>query len=198
MPFTLEIGKSAPDFKLPATDGSLYALSDFADAKALVVFFACNHCPYVRNSDDYIRGLAQRRAADKVEFVAVNSNSARTKPEDGFQEMVSRMEEQKFPWKYLYDATQETAKAYGALRTPHYYVFDAGRKLIYTGRALDNPMSPADSTSEDLDAALKEHLAGRAVTTPLTNPVGCNVKWEGRSEHWMPEEACDLVPPARL
>src|SRR5450756_1444710 len=103
------------------------------------------------------------------------------------------MAEQKFPWEYLYDETQEVALAYGALRTPHFYVFNQDRKLIYTGRGIDNPRVSHKATSNDLDRALAEFVSGRPVSVPLTNPIGCNVKWEGQDEHWMPEDACDLV-----
>ena len=99
----------------------------------------------------------------------------------------------KFPWIYLHDETQEVARAYGALRTPHFYVFDRARRLIYTGRALDNPRQSEKAKTHDLDRALEEHLAGKPVTVPVTNPIGCNVKWDGRDAHWMPAEACDLV-----
>jgi hypothetical protein len=108
--------------------------------------------------------------------------------------MVERMNEKKFPWKYLRDQSQATARAFGALRTPHFFVFDAERKLVYTGRALDNPKEPSQATARDLDAALEDAVAGRAVRTSLTNPIGCNVKWLGKDAHWMPPEACDLVP----
>lgn len=103
------------------------------------------------------------------------------------------MKEHQFPWLYLYDETQEVALAYGALRTPHFYVFDKGRKLVYTGRAVDFPRDPSKVTKHDLDKALEELLAGKPITEPVTNPIGCNVKWEGKDKHWMPEDACDLV-----
>ena len=111
--------------------------------------------------------------------------------------MVARMEEKKFPWVYAYDKSQEVALAYGALRTPHFYVFDADRKLVYTGRGIDNPKDPSQMTVNDLDNALTELLAGKPISVPLTNPLGCNVKWEGQDAHWMPAEACDLVLPGR-
>jgi len=107
--------------------------------------------------------------------------------------MVERMREEKFPWVYLHDETQEVARAYGALRTPHFYVFDRDRKLIYTGRAVDNPRQAERSKTHELERALEEHLAAKPVSTPMTNPIGCNVKWEGRDAHWMPADACDLV-----
>ena len=131
MSFTLNIGQKAPDFKLPATDGKTYALRDFSGADVLVVFFTCNHCPYVIGSDEVTRQTALKHQS-QVRFVGINSNSPNTYPEDSFDHMVKRMAEQEFPWLYLYDRSQEVARAYGALRTPHFYVFDKSRKI---GRA---------------------------------------------------------------
>ena len=193
MSFTLEIGAPAPGFRLRATDGQTHALEDFAEAAVLVVFFTCNHCPYVLGSDETTRATAEKFKARGVRFVAINSNSANTYAEDDFPHMAARMAEHRFPWVYLHDATQDTARAYGALRTPHFFVFDRARKLVYTGRALDNPREAAKATVNDLERALEEITAGRPVSVPLTNPIGCNVKWEGQDKHWMPPEACDLV-----
>ncbi len=193
MAFTLQIGDQAPGFTLPATDGNVYSLGDFAEAPVLVVFFTCNHCPFVTGSDEVTRQTAEEFAPQGVQFVAINSNSRNTYPEDSFEHMVERMAEHRFPWPYLYDESQEVARAYGALRTPHFYVFDAARKLVYTGRGVDNPRDTSQMTVNDLANALREHLAGQPITTPVTNPIGCNVKWEGQDAHWMPPEACDLV-----
>ena len=193
MAFTLQLGKKAPDFKVPATDGKTYSLADFAEAKALVVFFTCNHCPFVLGSDEVTRATADRFRSKGVAFIGINSNSEHTHPNDDFVHMVERMKQHHFPWIYARDKSQDVAKAYGALRTPHFYVFDQERKLVYTGRGLDNPRNAAESTINDLDRALEEVVAGRPVSTPATNPIGCNVKWEGQDAHWMPPEACDLV-----
>ena len=193
MAFTLEIGAQAPDFKLPATDGNTYQLSDFDDAKALVVFFTCNHCPYVIGSDEVTRSTVEKYSPQGVEFVGINSNSKNTYEDDDFDHMVARMKEHNFPWLYLYDETQEIALAYGALRTPHFYVFDEDRKLVYTGRGVDNPRDTEKMTVNDLERTLDELLAGKEISVPVTNPIGCNVKWEGQDAHWMPAEACDLV-----
>ena len=193
MSFTLPIGQHAPDFRLPATDGRTYALSDFANDAVLVVFFTCNHCPYVTGSDEATRRTAEKYSGRGARFVGINSNSRNTYAEDDFPHMVQRMQEQKFPWVYLHDERQEVARAYGALRTPHFYVFDRERRLIYTGRALDQPRQAEKAKTFDLERALEEYLAGTPVTVPVTNPIGCNVKWEGRDAHWMPAEACDLV-----
>jgi len=193
MAFTLSLGFKAPDFCLPATDGKTYSLDSFAYAKVLVVFFTCNHCPYVKGSDEVTRQTALRWVPKGVKFAAINSNSANTYESDSFEHMVERMDEKKFPWVYLRDESQQIALAYGALRTPHFYVFDEKRRLIYCGRGVDNPRETAKMTVNDLDNALNDHFSTGKVKTPLTNPIGCNVKWEGKDEHWMPGDACDLV-----
>lgn len=193
MAFTLQIGDPAPDFELPGTDGATHRLADFGDAKALVVFFTCNHCPFVTGSDEITRQTAERFIPLGAQFVGINSNSVNTHPTDGFDHMVERMQAQRFPWLYLRDETQQVALAYGALRTPHFYVFDAARKLVYTGRGVDNPLDTSKMTVNDLANALEEHLAGKPITVAVTNPIGCNVKWDGMDAHWMPPEACDLV-----
>jgi len=193
MAFTLQLGERAPDFKLPATDGKTYRLSDFNDSKLLVIFFTCNHCPYVTGSDEVTRKTALKFIPQGVKFVGINSNSEHTYAEDSFEHMVERMKEHQFPWLYLRDESQDVARAYGALRTPHFYVFDKDRKLVYTGRGVDSPRDTSKMTINNLDQALTEFLAGNPVSVPLTNPIGCNVKWEGQDAHWMPAEACDLV-----
>jgi peroxiredoxin len=194
MAFTLAIGSLAPDFALPSTEGRVVRLADFRESPLLVVFFTCNHCPYVTGSDEDTRATALRYGPRGVRFVGINSNSPNTYAEDSFDRMVERMRLHAFPWTYLQDATQDIARAYGALRTPHFFLFDSGRRLVYTGRALDMPRDPARATRRDLEQALEDQLAARPVRVPLTNPIGCNVKWDGRDAHWMPVEACDLVP----
>jgi len=193
MSFTLSIGAKAPDFSLTATDGKTYKLADFKNAKTLVLFFTCNHCPFVKGSDEVTRKTAEKYLKKGVKFVGINSNTEKDHPDDSFEQMVERMKQNKFPWVYLRDKNQEVALAYGALRTPHFYVFDNNRKLIYTGRGVDNPRETAKMTVNDLDRTLEEHLSGKPVSVPTTNPIGCNVKWEGKDEHWMPPDACDIV-----
>ncbi len=197
MSFTLPLGASAPPFSLPATDGKTYRLGDFAEARALVVFFTCNHCPYVTGSDEATRRTCEAFQAKGVRFVAINANSANTYPEDDFPHMVERHRQLRLPWLYLHDQSQDVARAYGALRTPHFFVFDQARRLVYTGRAVDQPRDASKATVNDLERALTQLLAGSTITTALTNPIGCNVKWDGKDAHWMPPEACDLVPAAR-
>ena len=193
MAFTLEPGQKAIDFKLPSTEGKEYSLSDFEKFKYLVIFFTCNHCPYVIGSDETTRKTADKFIKKGVVFAGINSNSENTYPEDSFPNMVERMKKHAFPWVYLYDKSQEVTKAYGALRTPHFYVFNDERKLVYTGRGVDSPRDTSKMTVNNLDLALQELTGGKPVSVPVTNPIGCNIKWEGKDAHWMPPDACDLV-----
>ena len=193
MAFTLQPGQKAIDFRLPSTEGRDYSLADFAKNRYLVIFFTCNHCPYVIGSDEITRATAEKYRDRGVVFAGINSNSENTYPEDSFPNMVERMKKHKFPWVYLYDKTQEIARAYGALRTPHFYVFDEERKLVYTGRGVDNPRDTSKMTVNNLELALEELVSGKPVSVPVTNPIGCNIKWEGKDAHWMPPDACDLV-----
>jgi len=193
MAFTLQPGQKAIDFRLTSTEGKEYSLSDFDKFRYLVIFFTCNHCPYVIGSDEVTRATAEKYGARGVGFAGINSNSENTYAEDSFPNMVKRMEKYNFPWVYLYDQSQEVARAYGALRTPHFYVFDSDRKLVYTGRGVDNPRDTSKMTINNLDNVLDELTSGRNISVPLTNPVGCNIKWDGKDAHWMPPDACDLL-----
>ena len=193
MSFTLELGAKAPDFSVVGTDGQTYGLANFSEASTLVVFFTCNHCPFVVGSDEVTRATAEKFQDKGVAFIGINSNSEKTNPTDDFDQMVLRMKEHNFPWIYARDASQEVAQAYGALRTPHFYVFDADRKLVYCGRGVDQPRDTSKVQVNDLEKALAEVTAGQSVSVPLTNPIGCNVKWMDQDAHWMPADACDLV-----
>ena len=192
MSFTLELGTTAPDFSVVGTDGQTYTLANFAEAATLVVFFTCNHCPFVVGSDELTRATAEKFQDKGVAFIGINSNSEKTNPTDDFDQMVLRMKEHNFPWIYARDASQEVALAYGALRTPHFYVFDADRKLVYCGRGVDQPGDTSKVQVNDLENALAEVTAGKSVSVPLSNPIGCNVKWMDQDAHWMPADACDL------
>lgn len=194
MPFTLPLGSKPPSFSLKGTDGKTYSLDDFKDARLLVIFFTCNHCPYVIGSDEVTRMTAEKYLNFGVRFVGINSNSDETVPEDSFNEMVKRMEEKRFPWLYLHDETQDVARAFGALRTPHFFVFNEKRQLIYCGRGVDSPREAKGIKVNDLERVLEESTRGKQISIPLTNPIGCNVKWSGKEAKWMPPEACDLVP----
>jgi len=193
MAFTLQIGQKAPDFSLPGVDGKTWSLKDFADKKVLVVVFSCNHCPYVVGSEDRMNRFYADYAPKGVGMIAINSNETDNHPTDSFEHMKVRAREKGFRFPYVRDESQEVARAYGALRTPHFYVFDQDRRLQYTGRMDDNPRNPGKETTHELRDAVDALLAGRKPAVALTNPIGCNVKWKGKENHWMPPEACDLV-----
>jgi peroxiredoxin len=193
MAFTLQIGEQAKDFNLPGADGKDYSLKDFKDSKLLVVVFSCNHCPYVVGSEDRIIRFAKDYASKGVKMVAINSNETVEHPGDSFENMVKRVKEKNYPFPYLRDESQDVALAYGALRTPHFYVFDEQRKLRYTGRMDDNPKMEALAKTHELRDAVDAILAGKKPAIERINPLGCNVKWKGQPNHWMPAEACDLV-----
>lgn len=192
MAYTLQIGEKAPDFNLPATDGKTYSLKDLSDP-FLVIFFTCNHCPYVIGSDEMTKKTAEKFKNKGVKFIGINSNSPNTYPQDSFENMVKRMEQMKFPWLYLYDFSQDIVRAYGALRTPHFFIFNKSRVLVYTGRGVDNPRDAQKSKVNDLDRILTELTEGKKISIPVTNPIGCTIKWEGMDSHWMPADAKDLV-----
>ena len=192
MSFTLQLGQKAPEFNLISTSYENVCLSSF-DSKFLVIFFTCNHCPYVTGSDEVTRQTANKFKDKDVSFIAINSNSANTYQEDSFENMILRMEEYEFPWVYLHDADQEIALKYGALKTPHFYVFNEQRELVYTGRGVDSPLDANKIKIKNLELVLDELTSNTLISIPITNPIGCSVKWEGKDSHWMPPEACDLV-----
>lgn len=193
MAFTLQPGQKAPDFSLPGVDGKTYSLASFPDAKVLIVVFSCNHCPYVIGSEERMKKLMADYGPRGVRMIAINSNETQNHPGDSFEHMKQRARERQLNFPYLRDESQDVARAYGALRTPHYFVFDEQRKLRYTGRMDDNPRNPGQETTHELRDALDALLAGKEPPLTMTNPIGCNVKWKGKPEKWMPPEACDLV-----
>ena len=167
MPFTLELDQSPPDFKLPATDGKTYSPSSFKDAKILVIVFSCNHCPYVVGSEDRMIAFYNDYAKKDVAMIAINSNETVGHPTDSFEHMKTHVVEKKIPWVYVRDDSQDVARAYGALRTPHYYVFDRRiARLRYTGRMDDNPRTPGKETTHELRDAVDALLAGKKPPSP--------------------------------
>jgi peroxiredoxin len=193
MAFTLQLGVEAPDFRLPGVDGKEYTLDSFKQAKILIVVFSCNHCPAAIGSEDRMVQLHKDYQKRGVAMVAVNSNEDKNHPDDSFEKMKVRARQKGFPFPYVRDESQDVALAYGALRTPHFYVFDAQRRLGYTGRMDDNPYDASKATQYDLRNALDAMLAGKRPPVAVNNPIGCNVKWLGKDAHWMPPEACDLA-----
>ncbi|MGF1632656.1 MAG: thioredoxin family protein [Phycisphaerae bacterium] len=193
MAFTLALGQPAPDFELPGVDGQQHSLSDYEEARVLVIGFTCNHCPYVIQSEERIKAFDKTYRPQGVQLVCINSNSVQTYAEDSFEHMVERARERGFSFPYLRDESQDVARAYGALRTPHFFAFGPDRTLLYTGRLDNSPRDAAKAQTRELADAVEAMLAGKAPAVAVTNPIGCNVKWDGKDAHWMPPEACDLV-----
>lgn len=175
-PDPLPIGAAAPDFDLPATDGSRLRLADL-DADVLVYVQGCNHCPYVVAYVGRLKALAEAFAPRGVAFVMVNSNDSDEYASDDFPSMQAFAQEHALPFPYLWDEDQSVAKAYRTFRTPEVLVFDAERRLRYHGRIDDSPKDPSAVTQEDLREAIEALLAGDEVREAETWAVGCTVKW---------------------
>ena len=193
MGFTIEIGKKAPDFSLRGVDDKIYGLKDFEKYKFLIVAFSCNHCPYVIGSEDRIIAFAQEVAVKNVGFVAINSNEDKDHPLDSFLHMVKKAKDKQFSFPYLRDETQDVAKGYGAERTPNFFLLDQNRTVVYTGRMDDNPKEASLAKTHELRDALEALLAGQTIAVPVTQAIGCNIKWWSKDAHWMPNDLCDFI-----
>ncbi len=174
----LKIGDKTIPFALPGVDGQEHALADYIDQEVVVVFFSCNHCPYVRAWEDRIVQLQADYAAKGVQLIAISSNDVEKYPADSFSKMKERAQEKGFNFPYLYDETQEVARYYDAERTPEFFVFDSARVLRYHGKMDDNYEDPTAITQQYLRDALDAVLAGKDPEVPQTPPVGCTIKWK--------------------
>lgn len=176
----LPLGTVAPDFSLVSVDGQTYSLDSFSDAKALLVIFMCNHCPYVIHIADHLASLANEYQARGVAVVGISSNDVSKYPQDSPEQMVHEAEQRGYTFPYLYDETQDVAKSYKAACTPDFFVFDAERKLVYRGQMDDSrPKTddPKPITGSDLRKALDDVLLGQPVTDDQIPSLGCNIKW---------------------
>ncbi len=172
------LGMAAPDFTLPDTDGKLVSLADFARAPALLVAFICNHCPYVQHVRSAFAQLARDYQAKGVAIVGISSNDAVAYPADSPAKMKEEKQAAGYVFPYLYDETQEAARAYHAACTPDFFVFDRQRKLVYRGQMDDSrPGNGKPNDGADLRAALDAVLAGRAPSAEQRPSIGCNIKW---------------------
>jgi peroxiredoxin len=179
----LPLGTTAPEFSLPDTDGNLVSLSDFRDAKAYLVVFMCNHCPYVKHVADGLQKLIAEYQAKGMAAVGISSNDAENYPDDAPEKMAEEKQARGYTFPYLYDGDQAVAKAYHAACTPDFYVFDADQKLVYRGQMDDSrPKSDRPVTGADLRAALDAVLAGEQPPAQQTPSIGCNIKWKAGNE----------------
>jgi peroxiredoxin len=179
----LPLGTPAPDFRLLNVDGQMLGLDDFRGAPAYFIAFICNHCPFVKHVADGLAELGREYQAKGVAVIAISSNDASKYPADSPEQMVHEVENRNYTFPYLYDETQDVAKAYRAACTPDFYVFDKDRKLVYRGQMDDSrPDSGIPVTGRDLRTALDAVLAGTPVPEPQRPSIGCNIKWKVGSE----------------
>lgn len=177
----LKTGDVAPGFNLRNANGDvgapLMSFDDVAGERGTLLVFECNHCPYVVASVGRINDLAMACEEKGVGFAGINANDPLRYENDSFEHMTKRAQ-QGMPYAYLHDDTQETARAYGAKRTPEFYLFDANATLVYQGRMDDSPRHPGEVTTNELGDALSAMLAGEQPTIDYTESIGCSVKWK--------------------
>lgn len=175
----LPLGTLAPDFSLPDTDGIAVSLHTFAGAPGLLVIFMCNHCPYVQHLRQGLARFARDYASRGLAVVGINANDVEHYPEDRPEKMAEEKRTVGYPFPYLYDATQEVAKAYRAACTPDFFLFDRDLRLVYRGQFDDSrPGNGRPVTGADLRAAADAMLAGKTVPADQTPSIGCNIKWK--------------------
>lgn len=174
----LYIGSKAPDFYLKNIDGKFYSLESFADKKALLIIFTCNHCPYVQAYESRIIQIQEDYKEKGLQVVTINSNDNNAYPDDSFENMIIRAKEKKFNFPYLRDETQKVADNYGATFTPELFLFDDKRELIYTGKIDDNWKEPNRVKNNFLRNALDEYFEGKEISIPETYAFGCTIKWK--------------------
>jgi peroxiredoxin len=175
----MELGAAAPGFSLPDTvSGKVLSLSDLKSRIATVIVFICNHCPFVHHINAKLVELANTYQAKGIQFIAISSNNIETHPQDAPQLMTAVAKKEAYPFPYLYDATQEVAKAYGATCTPDFFVFDANLACAYRGRFDETRPNMGEPTGKDLSAALDALLEERKVSPEQYPSMGCNIKWK--------------------
>jgi peroxiredoxin len=174
----LKIGSHAPDFNLPGIDGKEYSLNSFADKNALIIIFSCNHCPYVQAYEERMKQIQDDYQKKGVTVIAINSNEDVNYPDDSFENMKKRADEQNFNFLYLRDEDQLVARAYDATHTPEIFLFDKERKLAFHGKIDDNWQEPSKVQNHYLRNALDELLEGNEISVPETFTIGCTIKWK--------------------
>lgn len=179
----LDLGTPAPDFRLRDTEGRYVSLNDFADAPGLLVVFMCNHCPYVKHIREGLVKFANEFQPQGLAIVGINANDAEKYPDDSPEKMKEEVRAAGYTFPYLYDETQEVAKAYKAACTPDFFLFDGNRRLVYRGQFDDSrPKNAEPVTGNDMRQAVSALLAGRAVPQDQKPSIGCNIKWKPGNE----------------
>ena len=178
-----DLGLPAPDFSLPDPVGRIYTLDDFSQAKALLVVFMCNHCPFVIHMRPALADFAREYSARGLAVVGINANDAVSHPDDSPEKMAEEIVNAGYEFPYLYDETQQTAKDYRAACTPDFFLYDADRKLVYRGQFdASRPGNGIPVTGEDMRAAVDALLAGQDIPAEQVASMGCNIKWQAGNE----------------
>jgi len=173
------LGTPAPSFRLPDTEGGFVSLEDLKEAKALLVIFMCNHCPFVQHLRGALAQLARDYQGSGLAIVGINSNDVESHPDDSPEKMAEEKKKFGYVFPYLFDESQEVAKAYRAACTPDFFLYDADRRLVYRGQFDDSrPGNDAPITGADLRAAVDAVLADRPVAKDQKPSIGCNIKWK--------------------
>jgi peroxiredoxin len=173
-----KVGDKARDFNLKNVDGKQVSLAGIKKAEGYIVVFTCNHCPFAKAYEDRIIALHNKYAAKGYPVVAINPNDKDLEPSDSYENMQKRAKEKKYPFAYLYDETQEIARTYGAMRTPHVYLLDKSMTVRYIGAIDDNSEDASAVKEKYLENAVDALLAGKPVPTAETKAIGCGIKWK--------------------
>ena len=178
----IDLGSTAPDFSLPDTSGNTVSRSDFA-GKPLLVMFICNHCPFVIHLRDDLAKTCKEYEAKGVAVVGISANDVAKHPDDGPEKMAEEVKKIGYTFPFLYDESQEVAKAYRAACTPDFFLYDTNHKLAYRGQYDDSrPESDTPVTGSDIRVAMDAVLAGNAPLSDQKNSIGCNIKWREGNE----------------
>ena len=173
-----EFGLPCPDFTLPGVDGKSHSLESYKNGKPLVIMFICNHCPYVQAIEDRLVQLGKTLQEKQVHLIAINSNDVIAHPEDSLPEMIKRSQAKGYSFDYLFDEDQNVARAFGAVCTPDFFVYDSQLKLSYRGRLDDSWRDPSKVTRQELLLAVNDLLQNLPAPQKQTPSMGCSIKWK--------------------
>ena len=178
-----ELGIAAPDFNLPDPSGKLYTLNDFSEARALLIIFMCNHCPFVIHLRQALSSFASEYQARGLAVVGINANDITNRPDDSPEMMAEEIKLAGYTFPYLFDESQQTAIAYQAACTPDFFLYDGDRKLVYRGQFDGSrPGNEVPVTGVDLRAAADALLAGQTISDEQQPSMGCNIKWRSKEQ----------------
>jgi len=178
----IELGQTCPPFRLPDPSGQMHGLEDVSDAKAVLVMFICNHCPFVKHLADPLAALVHQWQPEGLATFAIQSNDIETYPQDGPAAMAEEIAARGYRFPYLLDEDQSVARAFGATCTPDFFLYDQDRRLVYRGQFDETRPDQGEPHGADLDTAIEAVLEGRDVPEEQHPSIGCNIKWKPGSE----------------